>query len=56
MNLVAGATTFPVPVGFDLSLTRSEDTICQMETVSQGDLAVVLTRNFVISQGLHVVC
>ena len=55
MNLVAGVTTFPVPAGFDTSLARSEDVVRQMETVSQGDLAVVLTRNLVISQGLHVV-
>ena len=26
-----------------------------METVGQGDLAVVLTRNLTISQGLHAV-
>ena len=55
MNLVAGVTTFPVPAGFDVSLARSEDTVCQMEAVSQGALAAVLTRNLAISRGLHVV-
>ena len=55
MNLVAGVTTFPVLAGFDASLARSEDTVCQMEAVSQGDLAAVLTRNLVISRGLYVV-
>ena len=55
MNLVAGVTTFPVPVGFNASLTRSEDTVHHMEAVSQRDLATVLTRNLVISQGLCVV-
>ena len=55
MNLVAGAMTFPVPAGFNMSLTRSEDTVHQMEAVSQGDLAVVLMRNLAISRGLHAV-
>ena len=55
MNLVAGVTTFPVPAGFDVSLARSEDVVHQMEAVGQGDLAVVLTRNLVISRGLHAV-
>ena len=55
MNLVAGATTFPVPAGFNMSLTRSEDAIHQMEAVSQGDLAVALMRNLAISRGLHTV-
>ena len=55
MNLVAGATTFPVPAGFNMSLTRSEDAVHQMEAVSQGDLAVALMRNLAISRGLHTV-
>ena len=55
MNLVGGVMTFPVPVGFDVSLTRSEDAVHQMEAVSQGDLAAVLMRNLAISRGLHVV-
>ena len=54
MNLVAGVTTFPVLAGFNASLTRSEDAVCCMEAVSQGDLAAVLMRNLVISRGLHV--
>ena len=49
MNLVADVTTFPVLVRFDVSLTRSEDMVHQMEAVSQGDLAAVLTRNLAIS-------
>ena len=55
MNLVAGTATFPVLAGFDVSLARSEDTVCQMEVVGQGDLAVVLTRNLAISRGLCAV-
>ena len=55
MNLVAGVTTFPVLAGFDKSLTRSEDAVHRMEAVSQGILAVVLTRNLAISRGLHAV-
>ena len=55
MNLVDGATTFPVPVRNDVSLTRSEDTVCRMEVVSQGDLAAVLVRNLAITRGLHAV-
>ena len=49
MNLVAGVTTFPVLVRFNVSLARSEDAVCRMEAVGQGDLAVVLTRNLAIS-------
>ena len=55
MNLVDGATTFPVPVGNDASLARSEDTAHRMETVGRGDLAVVLVRNLAITRGLRVV-
>ena len=55
MNLVAGATTFPVPVRRDLSLERFEDIVQRMEARSQGDLAVVLQRNLAISWGLHTV-
>ena len=55
MNLVASIKTFPVPARFDMSLARLEDTVCQMEAVSQGDLAVVLMRNLVISRGLCAV-
>ena len=55
MNLVDGATTFPVPVRNDVSLARSEDTVCRMEVVSQGDLAAVLVRNLAITRGLHAV-
>ena len=55
MNLVAGITSFPVLVRFDASLARSEDTVHWMEARGQGDLAVVLRRNLVISQGLQAV-
>ena len=55
MNLVAGVMTFPVLAGFDTSLARSEDTVCHMVAVSQGNLAAVLMRNLVISRGLRVV-
>ena len=55
MNLVDGVTTFPVPVGNDVSLARSEDAACRMEAVGQADLAVVLRRNLVITRGLCVV-
>ena len=47
--------TFPVLARFDGSLARSEDTVHQMEAVGQVALAAVLTRNLVISRGLHVV-
>ena len=55
MSLVAGVMTFPVLVGFNRSLARSEDTVHQIEAVGQGALAAVLTRNLAISRGLHVV-
>ena len=55
MNLVAGVTSFPVSAGLDVSLARSEDMIHRIEVHSQGDLAVVLQRNLLISQGLCVV-
>ena len=55
MNLVAGVTTFPVLVRFDTSLARSEDAVHRMESVGQGNLAAVLTRNLAISRGLRVV-
>ena len=55
MNLVDGATTFPVPVGNDASLTRSEDAVRRMEAVGQGDLAAVVARNLSITRSLHAV-
>ena len=55
MNLVDGVTTFPVPVGNDASLTRSEDTAHRMEAVGWGNLAAVLMRNLAITRGLHAV-
>ena len=45
MNLVAGAQSFPVLVGRDLSLKRSKDAVLQMEAQGWEDLAVVLWRN-----------
>ena len=55
MNLVDGATTFPVPVGNDASLARSEDVVRRMEAVGRGDLAAVVARNLSITQGLRAV-
>ena len=55
MNLVAGVTSFPVPVRFDASLARSEDVVHQIEAQGKGDLAAVLRRNLAISQGLCMV-
>ena len=53
MNLVDGATTFPVPVGNDASLTRSEDAARRMAAVGRGDLAVVLARNLSITRSIY---
>ena len=55
MNLVDGATTFPVPVGNDTSLARSEDAARCMEAVGRDDLAAVLARNLAIARGLRAV-
>ena len=55
MNLVDGVTTFPVLVGNDVSLARSEDAANCMKVVSQGDLAAVLARNLAITRGLRAV-
>ena len=55
MNLVDGVTTFPVPVGNDVSLARSEDAACCMEAVGQANLAAVLARNLAITRGLRAV-
>ena len=52
MNLVDGATTFPVPVGSDASLVRSEDAVRRMEAVSRGDLAAVVARNLSMTRSL----
>ena len=54
MNLVDGVTTFPVPVGSDTSLARSEDTVRRMVAVSQGDLAAVVARNLLITRSICV--
>ena len=55
MNLADGVTTFPVPVGNDASLVRSEDAARHMEAVSWADLAAVLARNLAITRGLRAV-
>ena len=55
MNLVDGATTFPVPVRSNASLTRSEDVVRRMEAVGRGDLAAVVVRNLLITRSLCVV-
>ena len=55
MNLVDGVTSFPVPVGNDVSLARSEDTVCRMEAVGRADLAAVVARNLSMTRSLRVV-
>ena len=55
MNLVDGVMTFPVPVGSDMSLARSEDAVCHMEAVGWGDLAVVVARNLLMTRSLRAV-
>ena len=55
MNLVDGATTFPVLVGNDASLTRSEDAVRRMEAVGWADLAAVVARNLVMTRSLCAV-
>ena len=55
MNLVDGATTFPVPVGNNMSLARSEDVVRCMEAVGWGDLAAVVARNLSITRSLRAV-
>ena len=53
MNLVDGVTTFPVLVGNDVSLARSEDTAHQMAAVGRDDLAVVIVRNQSITRSVR---
>ena len=55
MNLMDGATTFPVLVGNDGSLARSEDAVCHMEAVGRGDLAAVVARNLSMTRSLCAV-
>ena len=55
MNLVDGVTTFPVPVGNDTSLARSEDAVCRMEAVGRADLAAVVARNLSMTRSLRAV-
>ena len=55
MNPVDGATTFPVLVRNNASLARSEDTVCHMEAVGRGDLAVVVARNLLMTRSPCVV-
>ena len=50
-----GATTFPVPVGSNTPLARSEDAVRHMEAVSRGDLAAVVARNLSITRSLRAV-
>ena len=52
MNLVDGVTTFPVPVGNDASLARSEDTVRRMAAVGRDDLAAVVARNLLITRSI----
>ena len=55
MNLVDGAMTFRVLVGNDTSLARSEDAVCRMEAVGQGNLAAVVVRNLSMTRSLCAV-
>ena len=55
MNLVDGATTFPVLVGNNASLTRSKDVVRRMEAVGRADLAAVVVRNLSITRSLCTV-
>ena len=48
-------TTFPVLVGSDASLARSEDTVRCMEAVGWGDLAAVVARNLSMTRSLRAV-
>ena len=54
MNLVDGVTTFPVLVGSDASLARSEDAAHRMVAVSWGDLAAVVVRNLSITRSIRM--
>ena len=55
MNLVDGVTTFPVPVGNNASLARSEDAARRMVAVGRGDLAAVVARNLLITRSVRVI-
>ena len=55
MNLVDGAMTLPVPVGSNVSLTRSEDAVHCMEAVGWGNLAAVVARNLSMTRSLRAV-
>ena len=55
MNLMDGATTFPVLVRNDASLARSEDAVRRMEAVGWGDLAAVVARNLSMARSLRAV-
>ena len=53
MNLVDGVTTFPVPVGNNASLARSEDAARHMAAVGRDDLAAVVARNLSITRSIR---
>ena len=53
MNLVDGATTFPVPVGNDASLAKSEDAVCRMEAVGRAAVVVSVLKYMVITASNH---
>ena len=55
MNLVDGATTFPVPVRSNVSLIRSEDAVRHMVAVGWGDLAAVVARNLLITWSVRAI-
>ena len=50
-----GAITFPILVGNNTSLARSEDAARHIEAVGWGDLAAVLARTLAITRGLCAV-
>ena len=48
-------TTFPVPVGNDVSLARSKDAARRMTAVGRGDLAAVVARNLSITRSVRAI-
>ena len=55
MNLVDGVMTFPVLVGNNASLERSEAMVRRMEAVGWANLAAVVARNLSMTRSLRVV-
>ena len=55
VSLVGGVMTFPVLVGDNESLIRSEAVVLYMEAQGHQDVTAVVWRNLLIAQGLQVV-